>query len=293
MHAGISGGSLACPTRTRAAHKCAQGEGIVERVLGTVPWNSSNLAASCAYGREMPTTYDLSAKTAVVTGASKGIGRAIAERLRDSGAQVWNWDSSPSGLQGIAQCRVDVTEATEIASAVAQVVDRTGRIDILVNNAGFTGGSLTVEQLDPAEWRRIIDVNLTGVFEVSRQVVPVMRRGGCGRIVNMASLAGKEGSPNLSAYSAAKAGVIAFTKSLGKELAETNIRVNSIAPAAVETDILQQMAPAFVDAMIAKSPMKRLGTVQEVAELVIWLCSDACSFSTGAVFDLSGGRATY
>jgi 3-oxoacyl-[acyl-carrier protein] reductase len=241
----------------------------------------------------MPTTYDLSAKTAVVTGASKGIGRAIAERLRDSGAQVWNWDSSPSGLQGIAQCRVDVTEATEIASAVAQVLDRTGRIDILVNNAGFTGGSLTVEQLDPAEWRRIIDVNLTGVFEVSRQVVPVMRRGGCGRIVNMASLAGKEGSPNLSAYSAAKAGVIAFTKSLGKELAETNIRVNSIAPAAVETDILQQMAPAFVDAMIAKSPMKRLGTVQEVAELVIWLCSDACSFSTGAVFDLSGGRATY
>ena len=136
-------------------------------------------------------------------------------------------------------------------------------------------------------------MNLTGVFEVSRQVVPVMRRAGWGRIVNIASLAGKEGTPGLSAYSAAKAGVIAFTKSLGKELAGTEIRVNSVAPAAVATDILNQMDPRAVQVMIEKSPLKRLGTVDEVADLVLWLCSEACTFSTGAVFDLSGGRATY
>jgi len=241
----------------------------------------------------MPVAYDLSGRTAVVTGGSKGIGRAIVQRLSKAGAQVWNWDVSPDAPDGVAACKVDVTNAADIERAVAQVVESTARIDILVNNAGFTGGSLTVEDLDPADWRRILDVNLTGVFEVSRQVVPVMRRGGWGRIVNIASLAGKEGSPRLSAYSAAKAGVIAFTKALGKELADTNILVNSVAPAAIETDILQQMAPEYVEAMVAKSPMKRLGSVGEVAELVTWLCSDACSFSTGAVFDLSGGRATY
>jgi len=241
----------------------------------------------------MPVAYDLSGRTAGVTGGAKGIGRAIVERLSEAGAQVWNWDVSPDALDGVAACKVDVTKAADIERAVAQVTESTARIDILVNNAGFTGGSLTVEELDPADWRRILDVNLTGVFEVSRQVVPVMRRGGWGRIVNIASLAGKEGSPRLSAYSAAKAGVIAFTKALGKELADTNILVNSVAPAAIETDILQQMAPEYVEAMVAKSPMKRLGTVGEVAELVTWLCSDACSFSTGAVFDLSGGRATY
>lgn len=241
----------------------------------------------------MPVSYDFSNKTAVVTGASKGIGRRIAERLRDTGAQVWNWDVAPAEIDGVGQSTVEVTDADQIARAVAQVLNRSSRIDILVNNAGFTGRSLIVEQLDPRDWRRIVDVNLTGVFEVSRHIVPVMRRAGWGRIVNMASLAGKEGSPNLSAYSAAKAGVIAFTKSLGKELADTGILVNSVAPAAVETDILQQMAPEYVQAMIAKSPMKRLGTVDEVAEIVLWLCSEACSFSTGAAFDLSGGRATY
>jgi 2-dehydro-3-deoxy-L-rhamnonate dehydrogenase (NAD+) len=241
----------------------------------------------------MSLVYDFSGRTAIVTGASKGIGRRIAERLRDAGAQVWNFDVTPTEVQGIRQSSVNVTDADQIARAITQVLDETSRIDILINNAGFTGGSLTVEQLDPADWRRIIDVNLTGVFEVTRQVVPIMRRTGWGRVVNMASLAGKDGSPNLSAYSAAKAGVIALTKSLGKELADTNIRVNAVAPAAVETDILQQMAPEYVQAMIAKSPMKRLGTVDEIAEMVLWLCSEACSFSTGAVFDVSGGRATY
>jgi 2-dehydro-3-deoxy-L-rhamnonate dehydrogenase (NAD+) len=241
----------------------------------------------------MTVSYDFSGRTAVVTGASKGIGRQIAVRLRDAGAQVWNFDLIHIEIEGIGQARVDVTSASQITRSIAQVLEKTSRLDILVNNAGFTGGSLTVEQLDPADWRRIIEVNLTGVFEVTRHVVPAMRRAGWGRIVNMASLAGKDGSPNLSAYSAAKAGVIAFTKSLGKELADTNIRVNAVAPAAVETEILQQMAPEYVQAMIAKSPMRRLGTVNEVADMVLWLCSEACSFSTGAVFDVSGGRATY
>ena len=228
-----------------------------------------------------------------MTGGSKGIGHAIAERLLDAGAQVWNWDLERTDSDGMQHVMVDVTNTEQISAAVTRVLNEGSRIDILVNNAGFIGGTWPVEELAPADWRRIIEVNLTGVFEVSRQVVPVMRRTGWGRIVNMASLAGKEGTPNLSAYSAAKAGVIAFTKSLGKELADTEIRVNSIAPAAIETDILKQMDPVAAQVMIEKSPLKRLGTVNEVANLVLWLCSDACSFSTGAVFDLSGGRATY
>ena len=222
---------------------------------------------------------------------ARGIGRAIAERLRDSGAQVSVWDSSPTELSGIASDVVDVTRADQIAAALERHIGRASRIDILVNNAGYVGRAAAVEQFDPGEWRRLIEVNLIGVYEVCRHVIPYMRRAEWGRIVNMASLAGKEGTPMLSAYSAAKAGVIAFTKSLAKELAETSIRVNSVAPAAIQTDILKQLAPQAVDAMIAKSPLKRLGTVEEVSDLVLWLCSEACSFSTGA--DLSGGRATY
>jgi 2-dehydro-3-deoxy-L-rhamnonate dehydrogenase (NAD+) len=241
----------------------------------------------------MTVSYDFSGRVAVVTGGANGIGRTIAARFRDAGALAYVWDTSPCPLEGVQFAEVNVSNAGQIAQAVKTVVGEAGRIDILVNNAGFTGGSSTVEEFDPDEWRRVIEVNLTGVFEVSRQVVPVMRKAGSGRIVNMASLAGKEGTANLSAYSAAKAGVIAFTKSLAKEIAETSIRVNCIAPAAIQTDILKQMSPAMVDAMIAKSPMKRLGTVDEVADLVLWLSSEACTFSTGAVFDLSGGRATY
>lgn len=241
----------------------------------------------------MPVSYGFSGRTAVVTGASKGIGRAIAERLLGAGARVWSWDLEPATGGPLQHVTVDVTDSAQICAALARISSEGGGIDILVNNAGFVGGTRPVEELDPAAWRRIVDVNLTGVFDVSRQVVPVMRRAGWGRIVNIASLAGKEGTPGLSAYSAAKAGVIALTKSLGKELADTGIRVNCVAPAAVATDILAQMDPAAVEAMIAKSPLKRLGTVDEVADLVLWLCSEACSFSTGAVFDLSGGRATY
>jgi len=203
--------------------------------------------------------------------------------------------SRQPGPEGRRVPRPPIVERTReaVAAAIRLMAAQGAGIDILVNNAGFTGGTIAVEDLDPAQWRRIVDVNLTGVFEVSRQVVPLMRRSGWGRIVNIASLAGKEGTPNLSAYSAAKAGVIAFTKSLAKELAETEIRVNSVAPAAAETDILQQMAPEAVAIMIAKSPQKRLGRVEEIAEVVLWLCSEACTFNTGAVFDVSGGRAVY
>jgi 3-oxoacyl-[acyl-carrier protein] reductase len=241
----------------------------------------------------MTITYDFAGRRAVVTGGSNGIGRGIAERLAASGAQVWVWDVAPSDLSGVIHRTVDVTRENEIRRALDQLLAQTSRIDILVNNAGLAGKSAPVERLDPGEWRRLIEVNLTSVFEVSRQVVPIMRRSRSGRIVNIASLAGKEGTPMLSAYSSAKAGVIAFTKCLGKELADTKIRVNCVAPAAIDTDLLQQLAPEVLEAMIAKSPLKRLGTVDELAEMVLWLCSDACSFSTGAVFDLSGGRATY
>jgi 2-dehydro-3-deoxy-L-rhamnonate dehydrogenase (NAD+) len=188
---------------------------------------------------------------------------------------------------------VDITQPESIEAAVAATLDAYGRIDYLVNNAGFAGPTMPLDEYDPREWQRVIDVNLLGTYHVSRLVVPVMRRANAGRVVNVASLAGKEGTPNASAYSAAKAGVIAMTKSMGKELAQTGILVNGIAPAAVETSLLAQMAPLHVQTMIDKSPLGRLGTTQEVAQLALWLCSDSCSFSTGAIFDLSGGRATY
>lgn len=237
--------------------------------------------------------YDFTGKTAIVTGASQGIGATIAKGLHDAGAKVCAWDIAPPRDCRWAHVRADVTKPADIQRGLDEALKLTGTIDILVNNAGITGGSGPLVTFDPAQWRRVIDVCLISVFEVCRQVVPVMEKAKHGRIVNMASLAGKEGTPNLSAYASAKAGVIALTKALAKELAATNIRVNSVAPAAIETEILAQMAPEMVQAMIAKSPLGRLGTVDEAAELVLWLCSEACSFNTGAVFDLSGGRATY
>ncbi|MFZ4806773.1 MAG: SDR family NAD(P)-dependent oxidoreductase [Hyphomicrobiaceae bacterium] len=240
----------------------------------------------------MPVTYDLSGQTAIVTGASKGIGHEIARRLSAAGASVWNFDLAPPKHDPRAAA-VDVTRTADVATAVAKVLADSGRIDILVNNAGFTGGTARAEDIDPAVWRRIIEVNLTGTYEVSRLVVPHMRQAGAGRIVNIASLAGKDGSPMLSAYAAAKAGVIGFTKALGKEVATAGIRVNCIAPAAIDTELLQQMDPEAVASMIARSPQGRLGTIAEAAEMVLWLASDACTFNSGAVFDLSGGRATY
>ena len=238
-------------------------------------------------------SYDFSGQVAVVTGGAQGIGKAIAESLSGFGAAVRTWDLVSPESEGPVAQSVDVTDPDSIVAARDAVLADQGRIDILVNCAGIAGSTLPVVETDPAEWRRVVEVNLFGVYHVSRLIVPCMQKTGRGRIVNVASLAGKEGTPNASAYSAAKAGVLAFTKSLGKELATTDIRVNAIAPAAVKTAILDQMAPAHVETMIAKSPMQRLGTVEEVAALTLWLCSEACSFNTGAIFDLSGGRATY
>ena len=238
-------------------------------------------------------TYDFAGQVAIVTGGAQGIGRAIAEKLSDAGAFVHVWDLQPANFEGVHGHVVDVTQPTTVAAATAAVLKRHSQIDILCNNAGFIGSTGALADTDPTEWRRVVEVNLIGTYEVCRQIVPHMLASGRGRIVNMASLAGKEGTPNASAYSSAKAGVIALTKSLAKELAQTDIRVNAIAPAAVETAILDQMASSFVATMIEKSPMKRLGKVEEVADLAAWLCSPDCSFSTGAVFDLSGGRATY
>ncbi len=233
--------------------------------------------------------YDLSGRVAVVTGGATGIGAAIAAALRDAGAELCVWDLSP----GPAGIRCDVGDGRAVAEAVAETRRRHDRIDILVNNAGFSGPTLPVAELPEDQWRRILDVNLTGTYLVSKAVAAVMVPRGWGRIVNVASLAGKEGTPNSAGYSASKAGVIALTKAQGKELARTGVLVNAIAPAAIETALLDQMQPDHVATMIAKSPMQRLGSVDEVAALTLWLCSASCTFNTGAVFDLSGGRATY
>lgn len=240
-------------------------------------------------------TYDFSGRTAVVTGGANGIGAEIARHYLAAGANVAVWDmqAPDAGPDDIAGFVVDVSDRAQIEQAAADTIARFGAIDFLSHNAGFSGPTLPVADSDPDVWRRVIDVNLVGAYLVAHAVVPHMTRAGYGRIINMASLAGKEGTPFASAYSAAKAGVIGFTKSLAKELAETEIRVNCIAPAAIETAILDQMAPEFVQTMINKSPMKRLGRVEEAAELVMWLSSSACTFNSGAVFDLSGGRATY
>ncbi|MBN3722994.1 SDR family NAD(P)-dependent oxidoreductase [Burkholderia sp. Ac-20379] len=241
-------------------------------------------------------SYDFAGRVAVVTGATGGIGRAVLDRLAASGATAVNWDLAPGpddATGAASQQRVDIADPASIERALAATLARHGRIDILVNNAGYAGPTAPLDGYDPAEWQRIVEINLIGTFHVCRHVVPAMRTAKAGRIVNIASLAGKEGTPNASAYSAAKAGVIAMTKSLGKELANAGVLVNGIAPAAVATPLLAQMSPSHVQTMIDKSPMRRLGTVDEVAQLALWLCSDSCSFSTGAIFDLSGGRATY
>ena len=235
----------------------------------------------------------LDGRVAVVTGGGKGIGRAIAERLAAGGATVESWDLEPGADDFGPVRQPDVSDLAAVEAIAAESLAAQGRIDILVNNAGIAGPTVPLADYDPAAWRRVVEVDLFGVYHCCRAVVPAMRAAGYGRIVNIASLAGKEGTPNASAYSAVKAGVIALTKSLGKELAGSGVLVNCIAPAAIETDILAQMTEAHVATMVAKSPMGRLGTAEEAAELVAWLASEACSFNTSAVFDLSGGRATY
>lgn len=242
----------------------------------------------------MSVDYDFSGKTALITGASNGIGAQILTDFKAAGATTINWDRDVfDKANADYSFAVDVSNEHDVAEALEKTISQVGQIDILSHNAGFAGPTGPVVESDPLLWQQVISVNLEGTYLTCRAIAQHMLKHGSGRIVTMASLAGKEGTPNASAYSAAKAGVIAFTKALAKELATTDIRVNSIAPAAVETAILEQMSDDFVQIMIDKSPMKRLGRIDEVSALVLWLCSEACSFNTGAVFDLSGGRATY
>ena len=240
-------------------------------------------------------SYQFGGRVAVVTGGASGIGASLVQALQQAGARAAVWDLQPPAAAGAGDalfCRVDVTEPASIQAALAQTLARLGRVDMLINSAGITGPTMALDAFDDAVWQRVIAINLVGVYNVCKAVVP-LRTQGYGRVVNIASLAGKEGTPNASAYSAAKAGVLALTKSLGKELAGSGVLVNAVAPAAVRTPILEQMAPDHVATMVAKSPMGRLGEPEEIAAQVLWLASDACSFSTGAVFDVSGGRATY
>ncbi len=239
-------------------------------------------------------------RTAVVTGGVSGIGHAIAARLHAEGARIALWDRDRAGLDRAASALgdahrevVEMTDAASVQRAADSTAAALGGIDILIASAGITGPNTTVWEYPVAAWDEVIAVNLNGVFYCCRAVVPHMLRGPFGRIVNIASVAGKEGNPNASAYSASKAGVIGLTKSLGKELATSGIRVNCITPAAIETPIFAQMTEAHIAYMKSKIPMGRFGLVDEVAAMASFLASEACSFSTGAVFDISGGRATY
>jgi 3-oxoacyl-[acyl-carrier protein] reductase len=246
---------------------------------------------------------DLKDRVAVVTGGARGIGRAAAERALRSGAAVALWDADTTRLQQtvtelaplgrVSAVVVELSDQRSVQAAADATLAELGPIDILVNNAGITGGNAPTWELDPDVWRRVLEVNLTGAFLTCRAIVPHMIARGYGRIVNVASIAGKEGNPNAAHYSASKSGLIGLTKSLAKELAPRNIVANCITPAAARTEIFNQMKQEHVDYMLARIPMGRFLELDEVAALICWLSSEECSFSTGAVFDISGGRATY
>ena len=249
---------------------------------------------------------DLASRVAVVTGAARGIGYAVAQRFLQSGADVALWDMDAERLAGScatlkaahperrgAALVLDLRDDAAVDAAMAGVASRMGRVNILVNNAGITGGNGPTWELDPKVWRRVVEVNLIAPYLTCRAAVPYMLSAGWGRIVNIASVAAKEGNPNASHYSASKAGLIGLTKSLGKELATRNILVNAITPAAAKTEIFDQMKQEQIDYMLGKIPMARFLQVDEVAAMVAWLSSQDCSFTTGSVFDISGGRATY
>jgi len=229
---------------------------------------------------------DFKGRTAVVTGGMQGIGAAIVKRLEASGAKVAIWDLDHKD-------KTDVADLSSIEKALERTLKLLGRIDILVNNAGIAGPSMPVVDYPVDQWKKVIDIDLNGPFLCCKAVVPHMVKAKYGRIVNIASVAGKEGNPNAAAYAAAKGGLIAFTKALGKELAQSGVLVNCVTPAAAQTAILDQVTPEFAQYMLSKIPMGRFVKVEEIAALVCWLASEDCSFSTAGVFDISGGRATY
>jgi 3-oxoacyl-[acyl-carrier protein] reductase len=242
---------------------------------------------------------DLNGRNAVVTGGGSGIGLAIAERLTASGAKVTLWDRDERAGRAAAtklsghSVVVDVSDLAAVTGAVEATLKLVPAIDILINNAGITGPNVKLWEYPAQAWAEVFAVNVNGVFNCCRAVVPHMRARNYGRIVNIASVAGKDGNPNASAYSASKAAVIALTKSLGKELVDTAVRVNCVTPAAVRTPLFAQMTQSHIDYMLSKIPLGRFGEVDEIAAMVAWLATEECSFSTGAVFDLSGGRSTY
>ena len=244
---------------------------------------------------------DLDGQVAVVTGGAQGLGFAIAQRLVESGARVSLWDLNPATLEAaraelgaaVTTQTVDITDLAGLKAAHAATEQALGPVSILVNSAGITGGNASLEDYDPEVWRKVIEVNLNGTFYINKVVVPSMKARNYGRIVNISSVAGKEGNPNLAAYSAAKAGVIGLTKSLGKELAKFDIAVNAITPATAKTPILDSLTKEFIDYMLVRIPRGRFLEVDEAANMVAWLVSKENSFTTASVFDLSGGRATY
>jgi 3-oxoacyl-[acyl-carrier protein] reductase len=246
---------------------------------------------------------DLDKRVVVVTGGARGIGYAVAQRALKSGAKVSLWDldaerlsRSQAELREFGQVSIfplDLTDEAAVARVTQETVAAHGAIDVLINSAGITGGNAVTWELEPGMWRRVIEVNLIAPYLTCRAVVPQMLKQGYGRIVNIASVAGKEGNPNASHYSASKAGLIGLTKSLGKELATKNILVNAVTPAAAKTEIFDSMSQQHIDYMLSKIPMNRFLLPEEAASLILWLSSEDCAFSTGAVFDLSGGRATY
>jgi 2-dehydro-3-deoxy-L-rhamnonate dehydrogenase (NAD+) len=247
----------------------------------------------------VPNRYDLEGRAALVTGGGRGIGRAAAEGLLASGAQVAILDrdaelvADTASAIGALAIPADVTRSAEVDAAVARVESELGRLDILVCSAGVGGDSLHTDEVSDAEWERVFAVNCHGVFYCNRAVIPGMKRRAYGRIVNIASIAGKEGNPMAAAYSSSKAAVIGMTKAIGKDLVGTGILVSSIAPAVIETAILDQMSQDHIDYMVSRIPLGRLGQPEEVAALICWLASEEMTFSTGACFDISGGRATY